>query len=280
MVRLSRGTCERSEAAVTVRLFELGRWRITFDRMPMLTSGLTSSIRIFVVLVLGFLEMRYSALRSNSVRAVTIGPPANRRRIYLRANGMDTFTFYEVFIKGAYDDILPLCCSDTVLDLGANIGMASVYFDFCCPGVTIVAVEPERHNCELWRLNVTSRSAVLEEAAVSLSDGESVLALGGPTSHALVSDGSRRGLRVRTMTLTALAGRAQSPVTHIKCDIEGQESQIFVRPLPGVLDSVHKVAMEVHDHKAIRPINTSLRSQGFDLYEKAPDMPKLFVRGR
>lgn len=151
-----------------VRFFKPARWRFVMGRLSAVVSGgPVARVRLLLVLARGFLEMRFPVLRTGRVRSFEIANALGRRRVYVRANGADTFTFYEVFVKGVYDRLLPISAADVILDLGANIGMASAYFDYCCPGVRIIAAEPEHANCELWRLNLPSPAATLVEAAVS-----------------------------------------------------------------------------------------------------------------
>jgi FkbM family methyltransferase len=260
------------------RFVNATRWRIVVVRTPLLVSGWIARARLVLVLAHGFLEMRIPRLRRERVRSFEIGSASDRRRVYVRANGTDTFTFYEVFVKGVYDRLLPLGPTDVIMDLGANIGMASAYFDFCCPGVRIVAVEPESANSELWRLNVTSPAAVLLEAAVSPHVGEATLAVSGPTSHHLVAHAEQNGCVVRTVTPDWVASLSESPATLIKCDIEGAESGVFSRSWDA-LGGVRMILMEVHGDGTLPAVEPALYGEGFELQPKArPDLPEVFTR--
>lgn len=213
--------------------------------------------------------MRFPALRTGRPRSFEIGNELGRRRVHVRANGADTFTFYEVFVKGVYDRMLPISASDVILDLGANIGMASAYFDYCCPGVRIIAAEPERANCELWRLNVPSPAANLVEAAVSEQVGEAMLAISRSTTNRLVAEPQAGGQLVKTVTVDSLAELADGPVTLIKCDIEGAEADVFSRSWDA-LARVRKVLMEVHTPDGARTVQETLAGEGLEL-QPGPD---------
>lgn len=251
-----------------VRFFKPARWRFVAARLPVVVSGPFARVRLLLVLARGFMEMRFPALRTGRVRSFEIGNELGRRRVHVRSNGADAFTFYEVFVKGVYDRLLPLRAGDVILDLGANIGMASAYFDYRCPGVRIIAVEPEPANCELWRLNVPSQAATLVEGALSAQAGEAALAINRSTTNRLVTDVEQGDTVVKTVTLDTLAELAGSPITLIKCDIEGAEGDVFARSWDA-LKEVRTILMEVHGRDVLRVVDATLSAEGF---ERQPEL--------
>jgi FkbM family methyltransferase len=84
--------------------------------------------------------------------------------VFLRPGTSDWTVFEQVFLATNYDarrlaryeELSKLYCSLTqplILDLGANIGLASLYFLRSWPRATVVAVEPDVDNIDLLRLN-------------------------------------------------------------------------------------------------------------------------------
>jgi hypothetical protein len=75
-------------------------------------------------------------------------------RLHLRANGgADAFIHSEVFEHQYYR--LPLRSAPaTILDLGANIGLATVYFARMFPRAALACVEPAPENLRLLRDNL------------------------------------------------------------------------------------------------------------------------------
>ena len=87
--------------------------------------------------------------------------------VFLRAATSDWFTFDQIFINEDYDlkalkrypefeAIYAQFCADGVpliLDLGANIGLASVYFYHLWPDSKIFAVEPSEENFKVLLQN-------------------------------------------------------------------------------------------------------------------------------
>lgn len=80
---------------------------------------------------------------------------AVKHPISLRYNTTDVEVFYQVFYHNYYsfnyNTYLPQV--RTIIDGGANIGMASVYFKNLFPEANIIAIEPETSNYEMLRKN-------------------------------------------------------------------------------------------------------------------------------
>ena len=64
---------------------------------------------------------------------------------YIRLGTTDVAAYEQVIIKKEYE--LPLVSSPAlIVDAGANVGMASVYFALRYPGACIIALEPDGAN--------------------------------------------------------------------------------------------------------------------------------------
>ena len=75
--------------------------------------------------------------------------------IYLRAGTSDIPTFYQCIYHAEYD--LNLAKEpQVIIDLGANIGLTSVFFKTKYPNAKVIAVEPEQFNFELLKKNTAS----------------------------------------------------------------------------------------------------------------------------
>lgn len=92
--------------------------------------------------------------------------------VSLRKQGSDKYTFSEIFVDEVYSCVVDSGSADTncVVDLGANIGLASLYFLNAYPLAKIFAVEPNPSSFELLTKNLKSychsgRAEVLNAAA-------------------------------------------------------------------------------------------------------------------
>jgi 31-O-methyltransferase len=98
-------------------------------------------------------------------------------------NGHRVMQFHQAETALLYRDIfvdrcyarreLALRPGDVVVDAGANIGLASLFFHLSCPGVRIVAIEPAPAPCAALRVNVAEHciDATIVECALSSENG-------------------------------------------------------------------------------------------------------------
>jgi FkbM family methyltransferase len=118
-----------------------------------------------------------------------------------------------------------------VLDLGANIGLFSVWCDLRWPGAHLTAVEPLPRNLELLRRNLELAAPAggfeVVAAAATTSDGE--LTFGGDGGFAqgrILTGEDASGIRVAARDAFALAEGTDL----LKIDIEGAEWPILADP--------------------------------------------------
>lgn len=173
--------------------------------------------------------------------------------VTLRFGTSDLHTFGQVFSDGEYE-FETRRPPTTIIDAGANIGLAAVVFARRFPSATIVAVEPERQNFEQLQRNVSHYPNVHPvHAAVWSEEGEIVLqdeGLGewGFTTRAVSADGS--GTTVATVpatTVHALMDRFDlDTVDFLKIDIEGAEVEVLGTS-DSWIDRVDSLAIELHE---------------------------------
>ena len=161
------------------------------------------------------------------------------------------FLLHEIFVNGTYVFSTPLP-APRIIDCGANIGMATLFFKALYPAASITAVEPAPETFERLRQNIASnhlRDVTLINAA--LAEREGVVAFGAyqhePGSLIARTTGSFTGVSrtVPAMTLSSLLDR---PADFVKLDIEGMEYEV-VRELvaSGRAEHVHEMVLEFHD---------------------------------
>jgi hypothetical protein len=113
-------------------------------------------------------------------------------RVHLRLANSDFAAFKQVFVGREYDlsaiggargrvdaryqAILDAGKTPIVIDAGANVGAASLWFARAFPQAAIVAVEPDPENARLLRLNTAGAPHVLiREAAIAGEHGRVAL---------------------------------------------------------------------------------------------------------
>jgi FkbM family methyltransferase len=178
-------------------------------------------------------------LRPDSVATIRIpglGP------VHIRAGDSDMAAIRQVFIDRQYDLAWPSHLQDRmqarydamlaagekpiIVDAGANIGAAALWFESQFPQANIVAIEPDPSNASILRRNVAGRpNCVVLEAAVGSVAGRVSLVDEG-MSWAIRTERSEHGVEVVTIEDAFRASGGTTPFI-VKIDIEGFESDLF-----------------------------------------------------
>jgi FkbM family methyltransferase len=130
-----------------------------------------------------------------------------------------------------------------ILDCGANIGLASLYWARTVDGASITAFEPDPVLAALLRDNLAACEATnveVVQAAVWHSSGEVAFATGSPDAGRVQPDAS--GTKVRTVRLRDYL---DEPVALLKLDIEGSETEVL-RDSADRLGVVARMFVEFH----------------------------------
>lgn len=158
--------------------------------------------------------------------------------------------YYEIFELGQYNH--PPCVpakGETVLDIGANIGM---YSDWALKrGAKVYAIEPELSNYNCLVLNCPQ--AISYHAAMTSTNGQTKFwhtsSEGGHTLYDLKRGDSQE--RVPAFTLSWFLGNVCSHIDVLKCDTEGAEWNIFSALPPKYFSHIGRIIMEFH-HSVLR----------------------------
>jgi FkbM family methyltransferase len=200
---------------------------------------------------------------------VAVDVPGLPHPVQLRTGTADKDAFQQVFVDGEHDIVIARPPT-TILDVGAQIGLASVRFATRWPNAHILAVEPERSNFELLCQNVAPYPHI-SPVWGGLWPRKGWLSLVNPDKSTwgwrAVEDDNHTATSLPAVTapelLAALpGGRADL----VKIDIEGSEVAVF-RDGPTLwLESVETLMIELHDR--FQPgcraaLDTALAGRGF-----------------
>ncbi len=199
-------------------------------------------------------------------------PPQKRRFIRLpnigtvtyRRNKGDLWSLREIMLDECYQ--FPGQIYPTLLvDLGANIGLTSLWLSTKYPLSRIIAVEPDPSNLELASLNLAGNAAEVTWVAAAIGAADGYANFGFSDSSNLGSvrydqPGQTRIVSIQTlMCETSIQGR----ISLLKVDIEGGESDLFSGDL-GWLSNVDAIIAELHpDLVDVVPIRVAICAQGF-----------------
>ncbi len=150
-----------------------------------------------------------------------------RRRRVLHMRASDIYTVAEVFRERQYRLARPLGAEPTIVDAGANIGVASTWFLLQHPGARLLAIEPVAANHALLRENLGRDDRVmLEQAAIGAAEGTVVMTLARHGAEHSVGGtvGDTGTEEVRCCRLDHLLDAHDiETVDLLKLDVEGSE---------------------------------------------------------
>ncbi len=179
---------------------------------------------------------------------IRVSIPQSRTPIALRAGTSDLPTFADIFLDDCY--AIPVeTHPHLIIDGGANVGYASLYYANRYPEARIIAVEPEASNHELLRVN-TSGYANISVLRAGLWHRRTRLTIKNPTAakwgfqvqESALEEGSIDAVTIDEIVENA---GAQS-IDILKLDIEGAEKELF-SAADTWLGKVQILIVELHD---------------------------------
>lgn len=146
-------------------------------------------------------------------------------------------------VKRVYDAAVSKGETPIIIDAGANIGAASIWFSEQFPAARILAVEPDPANVQILRLNTRGRNVEVIEAAIGAKSG-SVSLVAGDASWGVQTV---RGGDVPITTVSELLQRVEKgKLLLVKIDIEGFESDLFSEATDWIAQTA-AILIEPHD---------------------------------
>jgi FkbM family methyltransferase len=206
---------------------------------------------IFLILLAKMFGRRVVRLAAGwPVQKITL--PGIAHPIHIRPGTTDIEVLQQVLLDNEYEFTLPVV-PKIIIDAGANIGLASVYFANVFPHATIVAIEPDASNFKMLQKNLAAYPQVrILHAALWGTDGKLNLFYpnGGHCGFRTL-EGSGDGLagcgQVGAVTIQSLMQSMQLPtIDLLKIDIEGAEREVFQHSAAWI-DKTKMMMVELHD---------------------------------
>jgi len=178
--------------------------------------------------------------------------PGLRGSLALRGGTSDRSTFQKVFLEGEYDFDLGFA-PRLIVDGGANVGYASVYFAHRFPDALVLAVEPEPGNFRLLTSN-TEAYPNIRRFNHALWPRHACLSLENPSGNAdafFVQEAADQTVPqgVSTISIQELLDQAGGEsIDLLKLDVEGAEKELFEdEAAPVWIARTRAVIVELHD---------------------------------
>ena len=173
--------------------------------------------------------------------------------VYLRNKTYDTNIFYQIFIQ---EDLFLHTeeAISTIIDCGANIGLATLYFQREFPNARTIAIEPENENYNLLVKNTENYSNV-SPFRIGVFDEDcdlSVIDVGeGEASYRLAREPSK-GKVIQTIPCRSIDSIMEEfgidKVDILKMDIEGSEKECLLSPKSEWLQKTKYLLTEIHEN--------------------------------
>jgi len=204
-----------------------------------------------------------------------------RNGVELRAPSEVTldFLFHEIWIDETYAPPgYEIDRGDTVVDIGANIGVFALWAATRAEGIRVKSYEPFPKNAEYFLTNLSaSKSTSIEFYQVAVADSEGTRTLHVDDAwilHSLNAKGSEEeGLTVDTITLDTVFADVEA-CNLLKLDCEGSEYEIMYSASDETLSKIEKIVCEFNNVDEGRQNGASLRdfllSRGFVIDPSGP----------
>jgi len=163
------------------------------------------------------------------------------------------FLFVEIFVNNQYyfksDTDEP-----TIIDCGANIGMATLYFSFLYPAAHIYSFEPDPGTYALLKKNIEAnglKGATPLNFAVSDKSGTVDFFNNNQDGSPVMSTHRERGgdkkIQVRSIKLSDFIRDTCEKVDYLKMDVEGSEGVVLEDlSQSGILGRIESMVIEYH----------------------------------
>ena len=216
-------------------------------------------------------SVKYQSLQNNYFSISLAAFPG--KKLFLRTYAGDIDIFYEIFYKEIYQvpNILANC---VVIDAGANVGFATLYFLKQMPDATIFCIEPDPDNFIFLQTNLKAEieSGKIKAIMAGLSDKDGVMNLEKnylKYNSSLVEESTEDSIEVITYTVETFFKKfVPGSVDLFKIDIEGAEASIFKSDVSW-LDNVDELLIEFHSEKIEKMCFEKLLSHHFYLEPQA-----------
>lgn len=192
----------------------------------------------------------FNALRFPLTKRLILCKIANSSSFWIRGRSSDFATLRQVFEDRHYDYPELPENPKVIVDLGANIGLATIFFRQRYPSASIISLEPSRDNFDILRVNTKADSRIqILQKAIGPMNG--FVKLCNPNAKAdsfrfEPVDREYEGV-VETWSMPTLMRELSiETVDILKIDIEGAEMQLFLGNRDW-LRMVRSILIEVHE---------------------------------
>ncbi len=172
----------------------------------------------------------------------------------LRSKTSDIPTFHQIFINKEYEINLNFNL-ETIIDAGANIGLAAIFYANKYPKSKIISIEPEQSNYDLLKENTQNYENIItyNNALSNVSDQNLAIVDNGYGNWGFMTEPLTDSLKnkvssIKSITVHEIMNEYNwETIDLVKIDIEGYEKELFEKNIESWLPYVRCLIIELHD---------------------------------
>jgi FkbM family methyltransferase len=200
---------------------------------------------------IGFKGIIYSVKGIISGKSVLLKKGSITHPFSLRVPSSDVLVYDQIFVEEEYGAFLGIK-PKLIIDAGANIGLASIYFSMKYPESKIIAIEPDRDNFNLMKKNIEPYPNIIPVLGALWDKNEMInLVDPGLGNWGFMVDRATskqsNSSRIKGMTIDKIISDYNiEEIDILKIDIEGSEKEVFSDTTLWI-DKVNVLIVELHE---------------------------------
>lgn len=189
-------------------------------------------------------------IRAKGPTLLNIQLPQIEKPIYIRSRSSDVYSFEDIFAHQAYKMDISFQ-PKVILDCGANVGHAAVYFANQFPEAFILAIEPDEQNVSIIEKNIVTyqnvkclQSAIWNKPSFLKIENESASSWAFRVSETTQDEPKAfQATSIQSLCSTYNIDK----IDILKMDIEGSEAFVFDDKSSEWLAKTSFLIIELHD---------------------------------
>jgi FkbM family methyltransferase len=192
--------------------------------------------------------------------------------IHMRPGTIDNQIFHEIWTKKVYDRRLQ-ATDEIIVDVGAHIGLFTLFAAVKCQRARIFCFEPDPDNFQILMKNILLNNLGTRVKAfmVGLSGkkGRRVMHISDSenTGNRSIIDSYKKEhtLEIKTISLSEVCKVCGiDHIDFLKMDIENAEAEVLLTPRSNkTLEATRTISIEFHNYENYLKIKNALRTKGF-----------------